>query len=62
MRTTLTEHASDRHGHDAAHDEQELARDNPRRRREPSNEREDDDGQGNGTSRLLLRHGVQHVR
>jgi hypothetical protein len=39
-----------------------LVRDNPRRRREPHNEREDDEGHRNGTSRSPLRHGVQHVR
>jgi hypothetical protein len=62
MRTTLAEHAFDRRGIEAAHDEQVLVRDNPRRRREPHNEREDDEGHRNGTSRSLLRHGVQHVR
>lgn len=62
MRTTVAEQGIDRRGNDAADDEQELARDNPRRRREPSNEREDDDRQGNATSRSPLRHGVQHIR
>jgi hypothetical protein len=59
MRTTVAEQGTDRRGN-ADDDEQELARDNPRRRREPRNEREDDD-RGNGTSRSP-RHGVQHVR
>ena len=62
MRTSLSEHASVRRGRDAAYGEQELARDNPRRQREPSNEREDDDRHGNGTSRSPLRHGVQHLK
>jgi hypothetical protein len=60
MRTTLLEHASGRRGNDAARDEQEAARDNPRRQREPDSEREDDDR--NGTSRSPRRHGVLHVR
>jgi hypothetical protein len=62
MRTTVAEHGTDRRGNDTAADEQELARDNPRRRREPCNEREDDDQHWDGTSRSPLRHGVQHVR
>jgi len=59
MRTTVAEQGIDRGRNEAADDEQELARDNPRRRREPRSEREDDDR--NGTSRAPLRHGVQHV-
>ena len=59
MRTTVAEQGTDCRGNDAEDDEQELGRDNPRRRREPRSEREDDDG--NGTSRAPLRHGVQHV-
>jgi len=62
MRTTVAERGFDHHGNDATDDEQELARDNPRRRRAPLNEREDDDRHANGTSRSVLRHGVQHVR
>lgn len=62
MRTNLPEQASDRQGNDAADDQQEVARDNPRRRREPRNDREDDDRHGTKTSRSPLRHGVQHVR
>lgn len=62
MRTTGADQASERHGNDAADDEQELARDNPRRRRAPLNEREDDDRHANGPKRSALRHGVQHVR
>ena len=62
MRTTPAERASDRRGNDVAHDEQVLARDNPRRRHEPQNEREGDGRLGNGTNRSPLRHGVQHVR
>ena len=61
MRTNLPEQGVDRRGNDAADDQQEVARDNPRRRREPHNEREDDDRHGNGTSRSRLRHGVQQV-
>ena len=61
MRTTVAEQGTDRPGNDAAADEQEPARDNPRRRRESRDEREDDD-RGSGTSRSPLRHGVQHVR
>jgi hypothetical protein len=61
MRTTLAELASDRRGNDAAHDEQPFARDNPRRRRERHNEREDDDRHGSGVSRSPLRHFVQHT-
>ena len=60
MRTTLAEHAFDRHVNDAAHDEPVLARDNPRRRCEPQNERDGDGRHRNGTSRSSLRHGVQH--
>jgi hypothetical protein len=60
MRTTLAEHAFDRRGHDVAHDEPVLARDNPRRRWESHDERESDGR--NATSRSPLRHGVQHVR
>jgi hypothetical protein len=41
MRTQ--DHASDRVGHDAASDEHLLSRDNPRRRREPRNDREDEE-------------------
>lgn len=59
MRTNLPEEGADRLGNDAADDLQEVARDNPRRRREPHNEREDDD-RHNETSRSPLRHGVQH--
>jgi hypothetical protein len=58
MRTTLAEQASDRRGTDAAPDEQEVARDNPRRQREPDNERENDDRHGSGTSQSPRRHGV----
>ena len=61
MRTTLAEQVSDRRGDDTGHDDLALARDNPRRRRESHDERENDDRHGNGTRRLL-RHGVQHVR
>jgi hypothetical protein len=61
MRTTAAEQGIDRRGSDAADDEQELAWDNPRRRREPRNEREDDGRHGKGTSRSPLRHGVEHV-
>jgi hypothetical protein len=59
MRTNLPEPGSDRRGNDATDDQQEVDRDNPRRRREPHNEREDDDR--HGTSRSPLRHGVRHV-
>jgi hypothetical protein len=59
MRTTVAEQGTDRRGNDVEDDEQVLGRDNPRRRREPRSEREDDDG--NGTSRAPLRHGVPHV-
>jgi hypothetical protein len=59
MRTTVAEQGIDRRGNDDEDDEQELGRDNPRRRREPRSEREDD--HGNGASRAPLRHGVQHV-
>lgn len=62
MRTTLAEHAFDRHVNDAAHNEPVLARDNPRQRCEPHNEREDDHRHGNRTNRSPLRHGVQHLR
>jgi hypothetical protein len=61
MRTTVAEHGAHRYGNEAADDEQELARDNPRRRRDP-HDREDDDRHGNGTSRSVLRHGGPHVR
>jgi hypothetical protein len=61
MRTTLTEHGSDRRGSEAIDDQQEIARDNPRRRREPHNEREDDDRHGDGTIRSPLRHGARHM-
>jgi hypothetical protein len=61
MRTTLTEQRSDRRGSEAYEDQQEVARDNPRRRRESHDERENDDQHGNGTTRSPLRHGVQHV-
>jgi hypothetical protein len=44
MRTTPDEHASGR-GPDTTADEQELSHDNPRRQREPRDEREDEDGQ-----------------
>jgi hypothetical protein len=60
MRTTRGEHAFDRRGHDVAHDEPVLARENPRRRWEPHDERESDGR--NATSRSPLRHGVQHLR
>lgn len=57
MRTTFGERAADRRGSDTPHDEQESARDNPRRRRERHNEREEDDRHGNRTSRTPgLRH------
>jgi hypothetical protein len=59
MRTNLPE-GSDRGGYDAADDQQDVARDNPRRRRDPGNEREDDDWNATKTSRSPLRHGVQH--
>jgi hypothetical protein len=62
MRTTLAEHTSDRRGDDAAHDEHGLARDNPRRRRERHDEREDDERHGSTMSRSPLRVGAQHVR
>jgi hypothetical protein len=62
MRTTPAEHAFDHRSHDVAHDEPVLARDNPRRRWEHHNEREDDDRHVNRTNRSPLRHGVQHVR
>jgi hypothetical protein len=62
MRTTLGAHMSELRGDEAAHEEQALARDNPRRRREPQNDREDDVRRGNGTSRSPLRHGIQSVR
>jgi hypothetical protein len=62
MRTTLAEHGSDRRGTEAVHEEPELARDNPRRHREPHDEREDDDPHGSWTSRQTLRHGIQQVR
>jgi hypothetical protein len=58
MRTTLPEHASDRRDNDAGHDEPEVARDNPRRQREPDNEREDDDRLRDGASRSPRRHCV----
>jgi hypothetical protein len=58
MRTTVAEQGIDRRGNDGEDDQQELGRDNPRRRREPRSEHEDDDG---GTSRAPLRHGVQYV-
>lgn len=58
MRTTLEEPATSRRGSDIAHDEQEVARDNPRRQREPDNDREADDRPVNGTSRSPRRHGV----
>ncbi len=61
MRTALTEQGSDPTGSEATDDQQEVARDNPRRRREPHNEREDDDRHGNGTIRSPLRHGVHRV-
>jgi hypothetical protein len=59
MRTTLPDHASDRRGNDAAHDDQQVARDNPRRQREPDTERANDDRDGNATSRSPRRHSVQ---
>ena len=59
MRTTLAERASDRRGNDASHDEQEFARDNPRRRRECQNEREDDDRRVEVLGRTPLRHGAE---
>ena len=62
MRTTLTEKASDRRGGEASDDQQEVARDNPRRRREPYNERENDDRRGSGPTRSPLRHGGRHVQ
>ncbi len=61
MRTTLTERGSDRRGSEANDDQQEVARDNPRRRREPHNEREDDHRHGTRTIRSPLRHGAGHV-
>jgi hypothetical protein len=60
MRTTLAEQASDRRGDNSAGDEQGPARDNPRRRRERQNEREDDDRHGNLTGREQ-RNGVRHA-
>ena len=60
MRTALAEQGSDRGGSEAD-DRQEVARDNPRRRREPHNEREDDDRHGNRTVRSPLRHGADRV-
>jgi hypothetical protein len=59
MRTTPAEHAADRRGRVADHDEQEFARDNPRRQREPRIEAEDGERDGNATSRSPRRHGVQ---
>jgi hypothetical protein len=61
MRTTLTEQGSDRRGGEACEDQREVARDNPRRRRESHDEREDEHQHGNGTIRSPLRHGVQYV-
>jgi hypothetical protein len=58
MRTTLPEHASDRRHTDGSLDEQEGARDNPRRQREPDKEREDDGQDGTGANRSPRRHGV----
>lgn len=51
MRTTLAEPTSDRRAHDSAGDEPTFTRDNPRRRREPHDDREDDDRDANGASR-----------
>jgi hypothetical protein len=61
MRTTLAEQVSDRRGDDTGHDDLALARDNPRRRRESHDEREDAGRHGNRTHGPL-RHGIQHVR
>ena len=58
MRTTLAEDAFDRR----ATEEPVLARNHPRRRSEPPNEREDGHRHGNRTNRSPLRHGVQHIR
>jgi hypothetical protein len=59
MRTTLEEHATTRRGNDTAHDDQDVARDNPRRQREPDTDREDEDRHWNVTSRSPRRHAVQ---
>ena len=56
MRTTLEEHATSRRGHDTAHDEPDIARDNPRREREPDNDREADDRPANEAGRSPRRH------
>jgi hypothetical protein len=58
MRTTLSEPASDRRHTDATLDEQEGARHNPRRQREPDSEREDDDRDGTAINRSPRRHAV----
>jgi len=62
MRTTLADHAADRRGNDSGRAAQGLARDNPRRQREPHDECEDNNQQRGVTGRSPLRHGVQHVR
>ena len=62
MRTTLAEPASERRVNNAVHDEPVVARDNPRRRCEPHDEREGDNRHVNRTNRSPLRHGLQHGR
>jgi hypothetical protein len=59
VRTIPAKDASDRRGGGSDDVDQELAHDNPRRRRESSAEREADDGHASGTSRSLLRHGTK---
>ena len=49
MRTTVSEHVSD--GRDGVQGEEEPRRDNPRRRREPYNEREAEEPHGGGMGR-----------
>ncbi len=58
VRTIPAEDASDRRGRGSDHVDQELARDNPRRRRESPADREADDRHASGTSRSLLRRGT----
>ena len=48
VRTIPAEDGSDRHGHGSDYVEQELAHDNPRRRRESPADREADDGHASG--------------
>ena len=59
MRTTLPELYCDRHD-SAGFDEPSLARDHPRRRRDPLNELEEVDRRG-GLRRLPSRHGNQRL-